>query len=497
MKFSMPLKQSKKIKEIGHILSYYAGVGKISGLPHVFLHETLVDQRGLEVGLVIGFVEDYVEAVFFDDNLDIQQPIFRSERIFSIPFSADYLGRVVDGTGKPLDSLGTIEGEKMPVFRAAPAIIDRDPVKTAVSTGIKLIDTTLPLGRGQRELIIGDRKLGKSSIAIDIILNQAHATPGIHCVYVICGQKKKQLRELLDLFRTKNAFRYCTVVAATANDSFAKQYLAPFVGSTIAEYFRDHGQDALVVYDDLSKHAKTYRDISLLLERAPGREAYPGDIFSLHAGLLERPAKLSKAKGGGSLTALPIIETEEGDISAFISTNIISITDGQIYLERGLFQKGYIPAVNVGLSVSRIGSVVQPKVLKEVTGGIRLALSQHRELQKLAQLETKVSQDAVQKVHRGQLTLELLKQGKHVQVIWEEQVILFYAVGQGYFDEIKKEKWAAVENLLLKFIKARYGDLLIKIRQGKFDHSVKAKIKELVEDFQENFYSENTDEKLS
>ncbi len=491
----MQPKPSSKTREIGHISSYYCGVGKITGLPHVFLHETLLDENGSKIGLVIGFDEDFVEAVFFKESLDIQQPVFRSNKIFSIPFSADYIGRVVDGTGKPIDSLGTIEGEQMPVFREAPAIIDRKPVEVAISTGIKLIDTTLPIGRGQRELIIGDRKLGKSTLAIDTVLNQADVDPEVYCVYVVCGQKKKQLEDILDLFRAQNTFAYSVVVAATADDSFAAQYLAPFVGSTIAEYFRDNGKDALVVYDDLSKHAKTYRDISLLLERAPGREAYPGDIFSLHAKLLERPAKLSKENGGGSLTALPIIETEEGDISAFISTNIISITDGQIYLERGLFQKGYIPAVNVGLSVSRIGSKVQPEVLQEVTGGIRLALSQHQELQKLAQLETKVSQEAMKKVHRGELTLELLKQGKHAKVSWEYQVILFYAVQQGYFDEIEKEKWSYAENLLLEFVKTRYADVLMKIKAGKFDDAVKEKIREIVEDFKQNFYQESDEDK--
>ncbi len=497
----MPQKLRSKIKEIGHLISYYSGVGKIVGLPNVFLHETLVNAKDEPIGIVVGFDEKHVEAVFFDEKIDANQPIFRSKKIFSIPFSADYAGRTVNGIGKPIDELGEIEGDLMPVFRPAPTIINRQPVLVPVSTGIKLVDTTLPIGRGQRELIIGDRKLGKSTIAVDTILNQINADPPIHCVYVICGQKKKQLQELLELLRQQNAFSYTTVVAATANDSFASQYLAPFVGSTIAEYYRDNGQDALVIYDDLSKHAKTYRDIALLLERAPGREAYPGDIFSLHGQLLERPSKLSKENGGGSLTALPIVETQEGDISAYISTNLISITDGQIYLERGLFQNDFLPAVNVGLSVSRIGSKVQPPPLKEVTNGIRLALSQHKELQKLAQLETKVSEEAKKKIHRGDLTLELLKQEKHVQVIWEKQVILFFAVQEGYFDDIGKDKWVKAEKFLLDFIKNRYKDVLLKIKKGKFDDDVKAKIHEIVEDFKNNFYletepNETTDENV-
>jgi len=479
--------KNKKNKEIGHIASFFSGVARIQGLPNVFLHEVLLDEADMPAAIVIGFDENFVEALFFDEKFNLKRPVFRSFRPFSVPISGNFIGRVVNGLGIPIDGLGSLQGKMTSVFRQTPPIIDREPVSTPLSTGIKIIDTNLPLGRGQRELIIGDRKLGKSTIAIDTILNQKHAEPPVYCIYVICGQKEQKVRELISLFKKQNALLYTTVVVAPAGASFAEQYLAPFVGCVIGEYFRDNGKDALIVYDDLSKHAKVYRDVSLLLERSPGREAYPGDIFSLHAGLLERAAKLSEKKGGGTLTALPIIETQEGDISSFIPTNLISITDGQIYLENGLFQKGFLPAVNVGLSVSRVGSQAQPSILKEVVGGIRLALAQHKELQKLSQLETVVSNEAQKKIHRGNLILELLKQEKHTNIEWPEQTILFYTVEQGFFDDIEKKKWGNFEMLLLELIRNRYSGMLQKIKSGVFDEKIKIKIQEIVKDFKQEF----------
>ncbi len=479
--------KNKKNKEIGHIASFFSGVARIQGLPNVFLHEVLLDEADTPVAIVIGFDENFVEALFFDEKFNLKRPVFRSFRPFSVPISGNFIGRVVNGLSMPIDGLGSLQGKMTSVFRQAPPIIDREPVSTPLSTGIKIIDTNLPLGRGQRELIIGDRKLGKSTIAIDTILNQKHAEPPVYCIYVICGQKEQKVRELISLFKKQNALLYTTVVVAPAGASFAEQYLAPFVGCVIGEYFRDNGKDALIVYDDLSKHAKVYRDVSLLLERSPGREAYPGDIFSLHAGLLERAAKLSEKKGGGTLTALPIIETQEGDISSFIPTNLISITDGQIYLENGLFQKGFLPAVNVGLSVSRVGSQAQPSILKEVVGGIRLALAQHKELQKLSQLETVVSNEAQKKIHRGNLILELLKQEKHTNIEWPEQTILFYTVEQGFFDDMEKKKWGNFEMLLLELIRNRYSGMLQKIKSGVFDEKIKIKIQEIVKDFKQEF----------
>ncbi|MDP3970095.1 MAG: F0F1 ATP synthase subunit alpha [bacterium] len=480
-------KNSRKSIVSGKIVSFFSGVAKIQGLPNIFLHETLLDKNNIPVAIVVGFNENFVEALFFSEDVDLEQKIFPSGEPHSISVSDTSIGRIVDGLGNAIDDLGIIKGELVPVFQDAPLIIDRDPVTVPLTTGIKIIDTNLALGRGQRELIIGDRKLGKSTITKDVVLNQKYAEKPVVCIYVLSGQKQQKIREVITLFEDQNSFLYTIVVAAPVDTSFAQQYLAPFVGCAIGEYFRDKGNDALVIYDDLSKHAKTYRDFSLLLERAPGREAYPGDVFSLHAGLLERAAQLSKEKGGGSLTALPIIETQQGDLTSFIPTNIISITDGQIYLENGLFQKGFMPAVNVGLSVSRLGSQVQPPALQEVVSGIRLALVQHKDLQKLSQLETVVSDQAQKKIHRGDLTLELLKQNKHTNITWPEQVILFYTVEQGFFDDIEKEKWSSFEVLLLELIRYQYPFILEKILAGSFDEKIKTNIKSIVEDFKQEF----------
>ncbi len=485
----MPQDQNRKIKEIGRVISFYSGVAKLKGLPHVFIHEVLADEAGREVAIVIGFDNNFVEALFFDEKFDLDQAVFRTWRSFSIQVSKDIIGRVINGLGQSRDGLANISGDIQPVFKEAPQIIDRQPISSSLFTGIKIIDTTLPLGRGQRELIIGDRKLGKSTIAIDTVLNQKDVQPTVYCIYVISGQKEQKLRELVSILEKQNAFIYTVVVAATAGDSFAAQYLAPFVGCAIGEYFRDAGQDALVIYDSLSEHARAYRDISLLLERAPGREAYPGDIFSLHGKLLERAAKLSAKLGGGSLTALPITETQEGDITSFIPTNLISITDGQIYLDRGLFQKGFLPAVNVGLSVSRVGSSAQSDVFQKVVKGIRLTLAQHKELQKLSQLETVVSNEAQKRIQRGDLILELLKQDKHTKVSMPEQVILFYIANQGFFDDIQKDKWNSFVKLLLESMSNLYFSIFKKINKGEFDDKIKEEISEIVINFKKEFLS--------
>jgi F-type H+-transporting ATPase subunit alpha len=482
-------KTNNNTTESGNIVSFFQGVAKLKGLPHVFLHEMLVDKEKAAVAFVIGFDEEFVEALFFDESFDPKEKVFRSGELFSVPITEKLIGRTISGIGKPIDDFGPLRGSKYPVFRKAPPIIDREPVRVPLTTGIKIIDTVLPLGRGQRELLIGDRKLGKSTIAIDIVLNQKNASPSVICVYVVCGQKRQKLEDILTLFEKKNAFLHTIVVAATAGSSFGELYLAPFVGCAIGEYLRDKGRDALVIYDDLSKHAMAYRDIALLLGRAPGREAYPGDIFSLHAGLLERAAKLSQKKGGGSLTALPIIETQEGDITAFIPTNLISITDGQIYFERGLFQKGFLPAVNIGLSVSRVGSQAQPKSLQEVTGGIRLALAQHKELQRLAQLETTKSEEAKKSIHRGELLLELLKQEKHTRVSWPEQAILFYTMEEGHFDDLEKSSWKRFEELFLEFLRNRYFETILSVEKNGFTDSIEEAIKNIVTDFKNEFIS--------
>ncbi len=482
-------KQKKKgnISEIGRIISFYSGVAKVEGLPHVFLHEVILDDKNNQIGIVIGFDEEYTDILIFDNNLDLNAVLTRSYEHFSIPLTPKYIGRIVNGLGQPLDGLGELKGKNESVFNPAPQIIDRQPVTEPLVTGIKIIDTSLPIGRGQRELIIGDRKLGKSTLVTDVVLNQKYAEVPIYCIYVLCGQKEQRQGDLIDVFNKHNAFLYSTIVSAPAGATLAEQYLAPFVGTTIGEYFRDQGKAALVIYDDLSMHAKVYRDISLLLERAPGREAYPGDIFSLHAGLLERSAKLSKAKGSGSLTALPIIETEEGDITSYIPTNLISITDGQVYLERSLFQKGFLPAIDIGLSVSRVGSKAQPATLRDVVSGLRLILSQHKDLQKLLQLETDLSEETKQKLHRGELILELLKQYKHTHFLWEQQAVLFYAVQEGLFDDFGKEEWEEIEDLILEVITYQYPKVLKQIKANKFDDKVKKNIKEIIDNLKQEY----------
>jgi len=475
--------------EIAKVTSFYSGVAKVAGLHEVSQHEVLIDKDGHPEALVVGFDENYVDALFFADNFDINKNLYPSRKKFTIPISDHIIGRTITPLGKSLDGFSQLTGEEHEVFSDAIQSIDRVPVTIPLTTGIKIVDTNLPLGRGQRELIIGDQKLGKSTLAIDTVLNQKTADPPVICVYVLIGQKKRKLENLKKLFDTNNAFLYSTIVAATSASSLAEIYLSAFVGCAIGEYFRDQGKHALIVYDDLSKHAKAYRDIALLTGRAPGREAYPGDIFSLHAHLLERAASLSPEKGGGTLTALPIVETQEGDITAFIPTNLISITDGQIYFERGLFQKGYLPAVNVGLSVSRVGAEAQPEPLQEVTKGLRIALSQHKELQKLAQIETQKSTQAQKNIERGDLLLELLKQDKHTKVTWQEQAVLFYVVEQGYFDDLKKDLWLNFKSLFLDLLANKHFALLDDITKNGLTPENKVKIKKIVNDFREDFVS--------
>jgi len=478
----------RDFKEIGFIEDYFSGVVKIKGLPHVGFHEVLVDEKGKEKALVIGFDEEFVEALLFEEDFDLSQPLFRSYQTFSLPKTNEYLGRILDGLARPLDGLSPVKGEKkVSVFREAPPVFKREPVKIPLITGIKVIDTCLPIGRGQRELIIGDRKIGKTTLALDTVLNQKNAKPPLFCVYVLIAQKKSQIEKIIKILKEYGAMQYTTIIASSSDDSFASQYLAPFVGCTIGEFFRDEGKDALLVYDDLTKHAKVWRDISLLLERPPGRESYPGDIFSLHAGLLERASKISSKYGGGSLSALPIVETQEGDITGYIPTNLISITDGQIYLERGLFQKGFLPAVNIGLSVSRVGSQAQPSPLKEVTKNLRLFLSWHRELQKLAQFETKISISAKRKIQRGELILEILKQKKHFLLSWQEEVVLFFSVEEGVFDDISKKDWKIFEEMLIEALRTKFFFIEKEIEKEGLSEKVKEKIKNFVKEFKKDF----------
>ena len=476
-----------KIEEIGHVERYFSGIGLIRGLPHVALHEVLVTEDQGPCAIVVGFNDRFVEALFFEERFDPGLALYRSHRLFTVPVSDAHSGRVLDGLGRPLDNLPFVTGDPLPVFRPAPPIIARSQVVRPLVTGLKMIDAILPLGRGQRELVIGDRRSGKSTIGLDTIMHQRNSDVPVYCVYVSIGNKANHIENAVARLQQAEATLYTTVVAATSNDTYASQYLAPFVGCAIAEHFRDTGRDALIVYDDLSKHAKAYRDISLLLERAPGRETYPADAFSLHAGLLERAAQLSSEHGGGSLTSLPMIETEEGDLTSYVPTNLISITDGQVYLERSLKEKGFLPAVNAGLSVSRLGSQVQPPPLKEVTSGLHLALAQQRELQKLTGLETNVSAEAAQKLRRGGLILELFRQAKHQTVRWDEQVALFYGVEHGFFDDIPEARWGDFEGLLLDILRERHAATLAAIRRNDFSEAVKHDLDTALSAFKDEF----------
>ncbi len=447
-----------KKREVGKIESFYKGVGRVSGIPNVFLNEVLVFEDGSPTALVIGFNADYAEVLFFEpSDVNFSSNLFRGKKEFLVGVGKKYLGRVIDGLGRPIDGLGEIKADNLsPVFRKAPAIMEREKINEPLFTGIKIIDSVLPIGRGQRELIVGDKKLGKTTIALDALLsqrfNELNGFDDVYGVYVLIGQKKDVISEIVSKLKKFDVFKNSVVVAASANDSLAAQYLAPYVGCSIGEYFRDRGEDALIIYDDLSKHAKAYREISLLLERPPGREAYPGDIFYIHASLLERAGKISKKNGGGSLTALPIIETLENDITAFIPTNLISITDGQIYLDPNLFSSNSLPAINVGLSVSRVGSQAQPDGLRVATKSLKLAISQYEGLKKLIQLETELSSSAQSLIKRGELITEALKQKKHEPISLLAETIIFYGLTNGLFDDIKKSDWHIFESELIDYL---------------------------------------------
>ncbi len=478
-------------KEVGYVDSFYKGVGRISGLPNVFLHEVLEWEDKTPAALVIGYSLDFVEAIFFQKkDINLNKPLFRTKKVIEIPVGEGYLGRVINGLGEPIDGLGEIKGKfYSSLFKEAPGIIEREPVDTPLLTGIKVIDSTLPIGRGQRELIIGDKKIGKTSLALSIAINQKNNQKNglrqVYNIYVIIGQKRNKVEEVVQTLKKYGVMSQSVVVVALADDPLVAQYLAPYVGCTIGEYFRDKGEDALLIYDDLSKHGKAYRTISLLLERPPGREAYPGDIFYLHATLLERAAKLSKEKKGGSLTALPIIETVENDITAFIPTNLISITDGQIYLDPNLFSQGFLPAVNIGLSVSRVGSNAQNNLLKEVTKSLKLIISQHDSLKKLIQLESHLSEKAKKNFQRGELIIEALKQEKFFSLSLFEEIVIFWGLTYDYFLSIKKEEWFHFEKELIFYIRSINKREINKILKKPFEEA-KKDIEKIIKNFLES-----------
>lgn len=464
-----------KLSEVGHVLEVGDGIARVYGLNQVQAGEMVEFADGTK-GMALNLEVDNVGIVIFGEDRNIKEGdlVKRTERIVEVPVGKELLGRVVDGLGNPIDERGPIKTKTMSrVEMKAPGIIARESVSEPMQTGIKAIDTLVPIGRGQRELIIGDRQTGKTALAIDAILNQKKANEGkdesekLYCVYVAIGQKQSTVAQIVKTLEDNGAMEYTIVVSATAAQPAPLQFLAPYTGCTMGEYFRDNGMHALIIYDDLSKQAAAYRQMSLLLRRPPGREAYPGDVFYLHSRLLERAAKLSKENGGGSLTALPIIETQAGDVSAYIPTNVISITDGQIFLETELFYKGIRPAISVGLSVSRVGSAAQSKAMKKVSGSVKLELAQYREMAAFAQFASDLDKATQQLLARGERLTALLKQPQYSPVPMEEQVVSIFAGVKGYLDKVDLSDIRRFETELLAMVRSEHADLLTRIREEK------------------------------
>ncbi|MBI4122809.1 MAG: F0F1 ATP synthase subunit alpha [Parcubacteria group bacterium] len=491
-----------KAEEIGRIVSVGDGIVSIEGLANAMFSEMVLISswpaslnQPPVAALVLNLQEYLVEAVVLGDDVKVREGdvVKRTGQVLSVPVGEALLGRVINPLGKELDEKGKLSKEGLsssPLERNAPSVMAREPVNTSLATGIKVIDATCPIGRGQRELIIGDRQIGKTALAQDVILNQLNSPAKTRpiCIYVAIGQKASKVAKLIRDLESRGAMEYTVVVAATAADSAALWYLAPFAGCTIGEYFRDKGKDALVIYDDLSKHAWAWRQIALLLKRPPGREAYPGDIFYLHSRLLERAAKLSKEQGGGSLTALPIVETQLGDVSAYIPTNVISITDGQIYLEPELFFKGQRPAMNIGLSVSRVGSSAQTKAMKKVASQLKLELAQYQELAAFAQFSQDLDEATRKRIDRGARLTELLKQDQYAVMPMEEQVCSLFAGVAGFLDEIPVHKVLAFEQKLLELLRNLHPDILEDIRKTQdFSEDTQKKLQLIIEQVRKEF----------
>ncbi len=485
-----------EVSEIGQVLSVGDGIARVYGLDNIEAGE-MVDFPGEIKGMALNLEEDNVGVVIFGDDTDIKEgdTVKRTGAIVEVPTGKELLGRVVDALGNPIDGKGPIKAsESKRVDIKAPGIIPRQSVNEPMQTGLKAIDSLIPIGRGQRELIIGDRQTGKTAIAIDTILNQKEVNKSdnekekLYCIYVAVGQKRSSVAQLVKTLEENGAMEYSIVVAATASEPAPLQYLAPFTGCTMGEYFRDNSMHALVVYDDLSKQAVAYRQMSLLLRRPPGREAYPGDVFYLHSRLLERAAKLNEENGGGSLTALPIIETQANDLSAYIPTNVISITDGQIFLETDLFMQGVRPAVNVGLSVSRVGSSAQIKAMKQVAGSIKGELAQYREMAAFAQFGSDLDASTQKLLARGERLTELLKQKQFSPISTQEQVILLYAGVNGYMDNIEVNQIGNYEEGLIDLVRDNYSQILESITSTKsLDEDTEGVLKGAIEKFTENF----------
>ncbi|MEZ0223714.1 MAG: F0F1 ATP synthase subunit alpha [Alphaproteobacteria bacterium] len=484
------------VAEVGQVVSVGDGVARVYGLDKVKMGELVEFSNGVK-GMALNLENDNVGVVIFGEDRDIKEgdTVRQTGQIVSVPVGKELLGRVVDALGNPIDGKGPIKAKQTSrVDVKAPGIIARKSVHEPMATGLKALDALVPIGRGQRELIIGDRQTGKTAIAIDTILNQKEINKSgdekkkLYCVYVAVGQKRSTVAQLVKTLEDNGAMEYSIVVAATASEPAPLQYLAPYTGCTMGEYFRDNGMHALMVYDDLSKQAVAYRQMSLLLRRPPGREAYPGDVFYLHSRLLERAAKLSDDKGAGSLTALPIIETQAGDVSAYIPTNVISITDGQIFLETSLFFKGVRPAISVGLSVSRVGSAAQTKAMKQVAGSIKLELAQYREMEAFAQFSSDLDPTTKQLLARGARLTELLKQGQYSPLSMEEQVAVIFAGVNGYLDGIDVKQVGLFETQFLAAIHGSGAALLKTIRdEQKISDETKAALKDFLQKFAQEF----------
>jgi F-type H+-transporting ATPase subunit alpha len=485
-----------EVSEVGQVLSVGDGIARIYGLDNVEAGEMVEFSEGTK-GMALNLETDNVGVVIFGDDSHIKEgdTVKRTGEIVDVPVGKELLGRVVDGLGNPIDGKGPINSkEKKRVEVKAPGIIPRKSVNEPMQTGLKAIDSLIPIGRGQRELIIGDRQTGKTAIAIDTIINQKEINKSddeskkLYCVYVAIGQKRSTVAQIVKTLEDAGAMEYSIVVAATASDPAPLQFLAPYTGCAMGEFFRDNGMHGLIVYDDLSKQAVAYRQMSLLLRRPPGREAFPGDVFYLHSRLLERAAKLNDENGGGSLTALPIIETQASDVSAYIPTNVISITDGQIFLETELFFQGVRPAVNVGISVSRVGSAAQIKAMKQVAGTIKLELAQYREMAAFAQFGSDLDASTQQLLNRGSKLTELLKQGQYSPLKVEEQVVSIFAGVKGFLDDIDNSKIKDFEDQLISSIKSQAPDILSNIvSSGKLDEANEAKLKDFITNFKKEF----------
>ncbi len=479
------------VAETGSVISVGDGIARIYGLENVMAGE-LIEFKGGVSGIALNLEEDQVGAVLLGEYSNIMEgdEVRRTGRIMSVPVGEGMIGRVVDALGKPIDGKGPIESKGFnAIERIAPGVVDRQPVKEPMQTGIKAIDAMIPIGRGQRELIIGDRQTGKTTVALDAIINQKGGD--VICIYVAIGQKRSTVAQVVKTLEDFGAMEYSIVVAATASDPAPMQYLAPYAGCAIGEYFRDSSRHALCIYDDLSKHAAAYREISLLLRRPPGREAFPGDVFYLHSRLLERAAKLSAEKGGGSLTALPFIETQAGDVSAYIPTNVISITDGQIYLESDLFNSNIRPAINVGISVSRVGGNAQIKAMRQVAGSLRLNLAQYRALAAFAQFGSDLDKTSTAQLTRGSRMVEILKQGQFSPVPVEKQVLIIYAGTEGFLDDLPLDQCRAFEDGLFKFVENAHPGMLSTIREKKaLDDTLKGQMTAALGEFKSRFVQE-------